>query len=122
MENIRDSVEFATTSRFGMPGESKALQLDVAHRNPIQDLRMSCRIHKHNALTSSMKTMNTLSRHEPAISSSPSDRTIVLHMCAELVRVGCGILEDLPVVDSQVLYLKSGEIYWLGPHEVTRLQ
>ena len=43
-------------------------------------------------------------------------------MCAELVRVGYGILEDLPVVNSQILYLKSGEIYWLGPHEVMRIQ
>jgi hypothetical protein len=43
-------------------------------------------------------------------------------MCAELVRVGYGILEDLPLVNSQILYLKSGEIYWLGPHKVMRLQ
>ena len=43
-------------------------------------------------------------------------------MCAELVRVGYGILEDLVVVNSQILYLKSGEIYWLGPYEVMRLQ
>jgi hypothetical protein len=69
-----------------------------------------------------MKTMNTRSRHEPAISPSPLDRTIVLDMCAELVRGGYGILEDLAVVSSQILYLKSGEIYWLGPHEVMRLQ
>ena len=48
--------------------------------------------------------------------------TIVLDMCAELVRAGYGILEDLPVVNSQILYLKSGEIYWFGPHEVVRLQ
>ena len=68
-----------------------------------------------------MKTMNTPGRHEPAISPSPSDRTIVLGVCAELVRVGYGVLEDLPIVDSQVLYLKSGEIYWLGPHEVMRI-
>lgn len=69
-----------------------------------------------------MKAMNISSRHEPAVSPSPSDRTIVLDMCAELVRIGYGILEDLPVVNSQVLYLKSGEVYWLGPHEVMRLQ
>ena len=103
-----------------MLAEQKALQLDLDHRTRRQDLRMSCRTHKHNSVTSWMKTVNTLSRHEPTI--SPSDRTIVLDMCTELVRVGYGILEDLPVVDSQVLYLKSGEIYWLGPHEVTRLQ
>jgi hypothetical protein len=36
---------------------------------------------------------------------SPSDRTVVLDMCAELVRAGHGILEDLPVVNSQILYL-----------------
>ncbi|WP_263359084.1 hypothetical protein [Acidicapsa ligni] len=69
-----------------------------------------------------MKTMNTPSRHEQAISPIPSDRAVVLGMCAELVRVGYGILEDLPVVNSQIPYLKSGEIYWLGPHQVTRLQ
>ncbi len=43
-------------------------------------------------------------------------------MCAELARVGYGILEDLPIMNSQVLYLKSGEIYWLGPNEVMRIQ
>jgi hypothetical protein len=122
MVNIRDSAEFATTSHFGMPAEPNNLQLDLVYRNPGQDLRMSCRINKHNAVTSSMKTMNTPSRQEPAILPSPSDRTIVLDMCAELVRVGYGILEDLPVVNSQILYLKSGEIYWLGPHEVMRIQ
>jgi hypothetical protein len=51
----------------------------------------------------------------------PSDRT-VLDMCAELVRAGHGILEDLPVVCSQILYLKSGKIYWLGQHGVMRIQ
>ena len=122
MVNIRDLAEFATTSRFGMPAEPNDLQLDLVYRNPGHDLRMTCRINKHNTLTSSIKTMNTPSRHEPAISPIRSDRTIVLDMCAELVRVGYGILEDLPVVNSQVLYLMSGEIYWLGPHEVTRLQ
>ena len=84
---------------------------------------MSCRINKHNAVTFSMKTMNTPSRQqEPAILPSPSDRTIVLDMCTELVRVGYGILEDLPVVNSQILYLKSGKIYWLGLYEVMRIQ
>jgi hypothetical protein len=83
---------------------------------------MPCCINKHHALTSSMKAMNTPSRHEQAISPTPSDRAIVLDMCAELVRVGYGILEDLAVVISQILYLKSGEIYWLGPHEVMRIQ
>jgi hypothetical protein len=83
---------------------------------------MSCRINKQNAVTSSMKTMNTPSKHEPAISPIPSDRAIVLDMCAELVRVGYGILEELAIVNSQILYLKSGEIYWLGPHEVMRIQ
>jgi hypothetical protein len=68
-----------------------------------------------------MKTMNTPRRHEQAISAIPSDRAIVLGTCGELVRVGCGILEDLPVVNSQILNLKSGEIYWLGPHEVMRI-
>jgi hypothetical protein len=66
--------------------------------------------------------MNGPSSPEPAIAPFPSDRAIVLDLCTELVRVGYGILEDLPVVNSQVLYLKSGEIYWLGPHEVMRLQ
>lgn len=79
---------------------------------------MSCRINKRP----SMKAMNIPSRHEPAISASSSDRTIVLDMCAELVDAGYGILEDLPVVNSQIFYLKSGEIYWLGPHEVMRIQ
>ena len=32
------------------------------------------------------------------------------------------ILEDLPVVNSQILYLKSGKIYWLGPYEIMRIQ
>jgi hypothetical protein len=53
---------------------------------------------------------------------SPSDRTVVLDMCAKLVRAGHGVLEDLPVMNSQFLYLKSGEIYWLGPHGVMRIQ
>jgi hypothetical protein len=83
---------------------------------------MSCRIDKHNAVMFSMEIMNIPSRHEPAILPSPSDRTIVLDMCAEPVCVGYGILEDLPVMNSQILYLKSGEIYWLGPHEVMRIQ
>jgi hypothetical protein len=69
-----------------------------------------------------MKTMNTPNRHEQAISPIPSDRAIVLGMCAELVRVGYGILEDPAVVNSQILYLKSGEIYWLGTHEIMRIQ
>ena len=69
-----------------------------------------------------MMTLNTPSRREPAISPTPSDRTIVLDMCAKLVRVEYGILEDLPVVNSQILYLKSGEVYWLGPHEIMRIQ
>jgi hypothetical protein len=122
MVNIRDSAEFATTSRFGMPAEPRDFQLDLVHRNPGQDLRMLCRINKQNALTPWMKTMNIPSRREQAISPIPSDRAIVLGMCGELVRVGYGILEDLPVVNSQILYLKSGEIYWLGPHEVMRIQ
>ncbi len=105
-----------------MPAEPRDLQLDLVYRNPGRDLRTPCRINKHNAVTSSMKTMNTPSRHEQAISPIPSDRAVVLGMCAELVRVGYGILEDLPVVNSQIPYLKSGEIYWLGPHQVTRLQ
>jgi hypothetical protein len=69
-----------------------------------------------------MKTMNAPSRHEPVIAPVPSDRIIVLDMCAELVRAAYGILEDLAVVNSQILYLKSGEIYWLGPYEVMRLR
>jgi hypothetical protein len=69
-----------------------------------------------------MKSMNTASRREQPISPIPSDRAIVLGMCAALVRMGYGILEDLPVVNSQLLYLKSGEIYWLGPHDVMRIQ
>ena len=105
-----------------MPAEPRNLQLDLVYRNPGQDLSMPCRINKPNAVTSPMKTMNTPGRHKPAISPSPSDRNIVLDMCAELVRVGYGILEDLPVVNSQILYLKSGEIYWLGPYEVMRIQ
>jgi hypothetical protein len=83
---------------------------------------MFCRINKHDAVTSSMKIMNTPSRHEPVTLPSPSDRTLVLDVCAELAREGYGILEDLPVVNSQILYLKSGEIYWLGPHEIMRIQ
>jgi hypothetical protein len=50
------------------------------------------------------------------------DRSIVLDLCTEFVRMGYGILEDLPVLNSQILYLKSGEIYWLGPYEVMRIQ
>jgi hypothetical protein len=122
MVNIRDLAEFAITSHFGMPAKPSNLQLDLVYRNLGQGLRMSCRINKHNVVTSSMKTMNTPSKHEPTILPSPSDRSIVLGVCGELVRVGCGILEDLPVVKSQILYLKSGEIYWLGPHEVMRIQ
>jgi hypothetical protein len=53
---------------------------------------------------------------------SPSDRTVVLDMCTELVWAGYGVLEDLPVLNSQILYLKSGEIYWLGSHGVIRIQ
>jgi hypothetical protein len=48
MVNIRDSAEFATTSHFGMPAKPNDLQLDVVYRNPDRDLRMSCRISKHN--------------------------------------------------------------------------
>ncbi|ADV83654.1 hypothetical protein AciPR4_2889 [Terriglobus saanensis SP1PR4] len=105
-----------------MSAKPNDLQLNLAYQNPGQDFRMSCRIHKHNAVTPWMKTMNSRSRQEPATSSSPLDRTIVLEMCAELARVGYGILEDLPVVNSQNFHLKSGEIYWLGPHEVMRIQ
>ncbi len=120
--NIRDSAEFATISRFGMPVEHRDLQLDLVYRTPDQTYARPCRINKHNAATSSMKTLSTPSRHEQAVSPIPSDRAIVLGICAELVRVGYGILEDLPAVNSQILYLKSGEIYWLGPHGVMRIQ
>jgi hypothetical protein len=122
MVNIRDSAEFATTSHFGMPAEPNNLQLDLVYRNPGQDLRMSCRIKKHNAVTSSMKTMNTPTGRSqlscPLHRIEPSSSTCVPNLC----EWGYGILEDLPVVNSQILYLKSGEIYWLGPHEVMRIQ
>lgn len=83
---------------------------------------MFCRINKHNVVTSSMKTMNIPSRHKPAISTSPSDRTIVLDMRVELASEGSGILEDIATATSQILYLKSGEIYWLGQPEVMGIQ
>jgi hypothetical protein len=37
MVNIRDSVEFATTSRFGMPAEPHHLQFDPVYRDPGKD-------------------------------------------------------------------------------------
>jgi hypothetical protein len=40
--------------------------------------------------------MSTSSKYAPTILPSPSDRSIVLDLCGELVEMGHGILEDFP--------------------------
>jgi hypothetical protein len=79
---------------------------------------MRRRICRHNVATFSRKTTNT----PGSLPSSLSDRTIILDMFAELVRLGYGVLEEVPNLNSQILHLKSGKIYWLGRHDIMRIR
>ena len=51
-----------------------------------------------------------------------SDRERMLNVFAEFVRQGVATLENVPDLKSQILYLQSGEIYWLRVHDIMRIQ
>jgi hypothetical protein len=55
-------------------------------------------------------------------SLSKSERKQVLDAVADFVQTGVAVLEDLPDLKSQLLYLQSGEIYWLRAHDIMRLK
>ncbi len=67
-----------------------------------------------------MKTNNSCNNISKVAPST--DRTVVLEILSEFVRMGHGRLEEAPNLNSQILYLESGEIYWLRPHEIMRIQ
>ena len=123
MGNIRDSAEFATTSHFGMPVKPHNLQLDLVYRNPGQNLRISCRINKHNAVTFKSRICEFKTGRS---SRTPYPiRTNSAHMSRTMLRSDGG--QDswlMPFFDENYEHpqQESGEIYWLGPHEVMRIQ
>lgn len=63
---------------------------------------------------SSRRTSNTHVRSE--------DKAIVIASLVELVKAGYGTLEEIPDMKSQLLHLWSGEVYWLGTHEIMRIR
>ena len=54
--------------------------------------------------------------------SRPSDRAILLNAFKEFVRMGEATLEELPDLDSQLLHLRSGEVFWLRSQDIMRIQ
>lgn len=60
--------------------------------------------------------------HQSIGKNPSSDRAIVLEFIDELVMVGLGVLEDIPGLGPQFLSLKSGEVFWLGANEITRIK
>ena len=74
---------------------------------------------KHDA--ESAATTNGWKKDESSKGSSPSDREIVLDAFKELVQAGNATLEDTPDSDSQLLRLPSGEVFWLGPWDIKRI-
>jgi hypothetical protein len=51
-----------------------------------------------------------------------SGRTIILRALEDLARSGLGALEEIPGHGPQFFSLHSGEVFWLGADEITRIK
>jgi hypothetical protein len=65
----------------------------------------------------SARDKNQSSENSPTI-----DRATVVDAFKEFVRTGNATLEDAPDSESQLLRLPSGEVFWLGPWDITRIE
>lgn len=83
---------------------------------------MCRRINKHQADTSATNPRDTACRRTSHAIPPLTDRALVLDAFEELVEMGHGAFEDVPDTDSRILYLNTGEVYWLGAHEITRIR
>lgn len=51
-----------------------------------------------------------------------SDRAVVLEAFADLARLGFGAFDESEIHGAQFFRLRSGERFWLGTNEITRLE
>ena len=65
----------------------------------------------------SARDKNQSSENSPTL-----DRATVVDAFKEFIRTGNATLEDAPDSDSQLLRLPSGEVFWLGPWDITRIE
>lgn len=82
---------------------------------------MCGRIRKFNK-DSSRDRVDSVRPHQSPDGDSSSGRTIVLHALADLARSGLGALEEIPGLGPQFFSLHSGEVFWLGADEITRIK
>ena len=51
-----------------------------------------------------------------------SDRAVVLEAFADLARLGFGAFDETEVLGAQFFKLRTGERFWLGANEITRIE
>jgi hypothetical protein len=95
-------------------GQLRALQ----HQKGIN----MCRRIRKSRGNSSRERVDPVRSHQATDEDPPSDRTIVLRAFADLTRSGLGALEEIPDLGPQFFSLHSGEVFWLGADEITRIK
>ena len=82
---------------------------------------MPRRIGKHNKLVEHEKE-DGAQRRNLDDQRPLSDRAVVLEAFADLARLGFGAFDETEVPGAQFFKLRTGERFWLGANEITRIE